>query len=161
MIHVNHGTASQAHAPFGGVKDSGQGADRIGPTARDFFTKVKAIYVRREAGGSAAGTVARAPSRRACSLARAYARCGAASSAAGSNRASSFFPTRSPSSSTSALLECEAPDRPETDGLIGKLPYKGWFVKDSPSRGCGTSTKWGGVERFGVRPAGHESRTAA
>ncbi len=26
MIHVNHGTASQAHIPFGGVKDSGQGA---------------------------------------------------------------------------------------------------------------------------------------
>lgn len=46
MIHVNHGTASQAHIPFGGVKDSGQGAYSIGPTAREFFTNVKTIYVR-------------------------------------------------------------------------------------------------------------------
>lgn len=46
MIHVNHGTASQAHVPFGGVKESGQGAWSIGPTAREFYTNVKAIYVR-------------------------------------------------------------------------------------------------------------------
>lgn len=46
MIHINHGTASQAHVPFGGVKDSGQGAYSIGPTAREFFTNVKAIYVK-------------------------------------------------------------------------------------------------------------------
>jgi aldehyde dehydrogenase (NAD+) len=46
MIHVNHGTASQAHVPFGGVKESGQGACSIGPTAREFFTNVKAIYVK-------------------------------------------------------------------------------------------------------------------
>lgn len=46
MIHVNHGTASQAHVPFGGVKDSGQGAYSIGPTAKDFFTNIKAVYVK-------------------------------------------------------------------------------------------------------------------
>ena len=46
MIHVNHGTASQPHVPFGGVKDSGQGAYSIGPTAREFYTNVKAIYVK-------------------------------------------------------------------------------------------------------------------
>lgn len=46
MIHVNHGTASQAHVPFGGRKDSGQGAFSIGPTAKDFFTNVKAVYVK-------------------------------------------------------------------------------------------------------------------
>lgn len=46
MIHVNHGTASQAHIPFGGRKDSGQGAFSIGPTAKDFFTQPKAVYVR-------------------------------------------------------------------------------------------------------------------
>jgi alpha-ketoglutaric semialdehyde dehydrogenase len=46
MIHVNHGTASQAHVPFGGVKDSGQGAYSIGPTVREFYTNAKAIYVR-------------------------------------------------------------------------------------------------------------------
>jgi aldehyde dehydrogenase (NAD+) len=46
MIHVNHGTASQAHVPFGGVKDSGQGAYSIGHTAMEFFTNVKAVYVK-------------------------------------------------------------------------------------------------------------------
>lgn len=44
MVHINHGTASQAHVPFGGRKESGQGAFSIGPTARDFFTSVKAVY---------------------------------------------------------------------------------------------------------------------
>jgi alpha-ketoglutaric semialdehyde dehydrogenase len=46
MIHVNHGTASQAHVPFGGKKDSGQGAFSIGPTAKEFFTSVKAVYTK-------------------------------------------------------------------------------------------------------------------
>jgi aldehyde dehydrogenase (NAD+) len=46
MIHINHGTASQAHVPFGGRKDSGQGAFSIGPTARDFFTSVKVVYAK-------------------------------------------------------------------------------------------------------------------
>jgi alpha-ketoglutaric semialdehyde dehydrogenase len=46
MIHVNHGTASQAHVPFGGVKGSGQGAYSIGPSAREFYTNVKVIYIR-------------------------------------------------------------------------------------------------------------------
>jgi aldehyde dehydrogenase (NAD+) len=46
MIHINHGTASQAHVPFGGKKDSGQGAFSIGPTARNFFTSPKAIYAK-------------------------------------------------------------------------------------------------------------------
>jgi aldehyde dehydrogenase (NAD+) len=46
MIHINHGTASQAHVPFGGRKDSGQGAFSIGPTAKDFFTHVKAVYAK-------------------------------------------------------------------------------------------------------------------
>lgn len=46
MIHINHGTASQAHIPFGGRKDSGQGAFSIGPTAREFFAQVKTIYAK-------------------------------------------------------------------------------------------------------------------
>ena len=46
MVHINHGTASQAHVPFGGRKDSGQGAFSIGPTAQDFFTTVKTVYVK-------------------------------------------------------------------------------------------------------------------
>ncbi|MGE5569656.1 MAG: aldehyde dehydrogenase family protein [Rhodospirillales bacterium] len=48
MIHVNHGTASQAHVPFGGVKDSGQGAYSIGHTAKEFYTNTKAVYVKWE-----------------------------------------------------------------------------------------------------------------
>jgi aldehyde dehydrogenase (NAD+) len=46
MIHINHGTASQAHVPFGGRKDSGQGAFSVGPTAKDFFTNVKTVYAK-------------------------------------------------------------------------------------------------------------------
>jgi aldehyde dehydrogenase (NAD+) len=46
MIHINHGTASQAHVPFGGRKDSGQGAFSIGPTAREFYTNIKAVYTK-------------------------------------------------------------------------------------------------------------------
>ncbi|KHF39566.1 aldehyde dehydrogenase [Halalkalibacter okhensis] len=44
MVHVNHGTASQAHAPFGGVKESGYGAFSIGKTNKDFFTEMKVAY---------------------------------------------------------------------------------------------------------------------
>ncbi len=45
MIHVNHGTASQAHVPFGGVKESGFGAYSIGPTAREFYMTEKVVYL--------------------------------------------------------------------------------------------------------------------
>jgi alpha-ketoglutaric semialdehyde dehydrogenase len=46
LVHINHGTASQAHVPFGGVKDSGQGAFSIGPTVKDAFTNVKTVYIK-------------------------------------------------------------------------------------------------------------------
>jgi aldehyde dehydrogenase (NAD+) len=46
MAHINHGTASQAHVPFGGVKDSGLGAFSIGPTVKDAFTNIKTVYVK-------------------------------------------------------------------------------------------------------------------
>jgi len=39
-------TASQAHVPFGGVKHSGMGAYSIGYTAKNFYTNLKAIYLR-------------------------------------------------------------------------------------------------------------------
>ncbi|MDV3125437.1 aldehyde dehydrogenase family protein [Mycobacterium sp. 21AC1] len=45
MVHVNHGTASQPHVPFGGVRASGLGAYSIGHVAQDFFTKLKVVYV--------------------------------------------------------------------------------------------------------------------
>ncbi len=44
MVHVNHGTASEAHMPFGGVKASGFGAYSIGHSNQEFFTTVKAVY---------------------------------------------------------------------------------------------------------------------
>jgi acyl-CoA reductase-like NAD-dependent aldehyde dehydrogenase len=44
MVHVNHGTTSEGQVPFGGVKQSGQGAYGIGDTSKDFFTNLKAVY---------------------------------------------------------------------------------------------------------------------
>lgn len=44
MVHINHGTASEAHMPFGGVKDSGFGAYSIGHSNQEFFTALKAAY---------------------------------------------------------------------------------------------------------------------
>jgi len=46
MVHINHGTSSQPHVPFGGVKDSGQGAFSIGPTSKEAFTNVKTVYIK-------------------------------------------------------------------------------------------------------------------
>ncbi len=45
MVHVNHGTASQAHVPFGGVKSSGFGAFSIGKTNKEFYTEMKVTYI--------------------------------------------------------------------------------------------------------------------
>jgi acyl-CoA reductase-like NAD-dependent aldehyde dehydrogenase len=44
MVHVNHGTNSEAHLPFGGVKASGLGAYSIGHSNMEFFTHVKTAY---------------------------------------------------------------------------------------------------------------------
>lgn len=46
MIHINHGTASQAHMPFGGVKNSGFGPFSIGHSNQEFFTVLKAVYLK-------------------------------------------------------------------------------------------------------------------
>lgn len=45
MVHINHGTASAAHLPFGGTKNSGTGAFSIGHSNLDFFTDLKTVYV--------------------------------------------------------------------------------------------------------------------
>jgi aldehyde dehydrogenase (NAD+) len=45
MVHVNHGTISQPHVPFGGVKESGAGDFSIGYTGTDFFTQAKTVYL--------------------------------------------------------------------------------------------------------------------
>jgi alpha-ketoglutaric semialdehyde dehydrogenase len=44
MVHINHGTASEAHMPFGGVKQSGHGAFSIGSSNKHFFTEMKVVY---------------------------------------------------------------------------------------------------------------------
>lgn len=44
MVHVNHGTSSEPHVPFGGVKASGVGPFSIGETNKDFFTELKVVY---------------------------------------------------------------------------------------------------------------------
>lgn len=45
MVHINHGTASAPHMPFGGVKSSGFGPYSIGSSNRDFFTNTKTVYL--------------------------------------------------------------------------------------------------------------------
>nr|WP_309101834.1 aldehyde dehydrogenase family protein [Fredinandcohnia onubensis] len=44
MVHINHGTASAAHMPFGGTKNSGFGAFSIGGSNAEFYTELKAVY---------------------------------------------------------------------------------------------------------------------
>ena len=44
MVHVNNGTVSEGHMPFGGVKHSGMGAYGIGATNKGFFTNLKVVY---------------------------------------------------------------------------------------------------------------------
>jgi aldehyde dehydrogenase (NAD+) len=45
MVHVNHGTTSEAHVPFGGVKCSGAGPYSIGHSNLEFYTEMKAVYL--------------------------------------------------------------------------------------------------------------------
>lgn len=44
MGHINHGTSSEGHMPFGGVKKSGLGPFSIGDTNKEFYTNLKVIY---------------------------------------------------------------------------------------------------------------------
>jgi alpha-ketoglutaric semialdehyde dehydrogenase len=44
MLHINNGTISESHVPFGGLKHSAIGPYSIGSTAKDFFTDLKVIY---------------------------------------------------------------------------------------------------------------------
>jgi acyl-CoA reductase-like NAD-dependent aldehyde dehydrogenase len=44
MLHINNGTISESHVPFGGLKNSAVGPYSIGVTAKDFFTDLKVIY---------------------------------------------------------------------------------------------------------------------
>ncbi len=44
MVHINHGTASAAHMPFGGTKNSGFGSFSIGSSNVEFYTEIKAVY---------------------------------------------------------------------------------------------------------------------
>lgn len=44
MVHINNGTVSEGHMPFGGIKQSGRGAYGIGATNKDFYTNLKVVY---------------------------------------------------------------------------------------------------------------------
>lgn len=48
MVHINHGTASEPHVPFGGTKQSGFGPFSIGYTNAEFFTELRAVFVKHE-----------------------------------------------------------------------------------------------------------------
>ncbi|GAX89824.1 aldehyde dehydrogenase family protein [Effusibacillus lacus] len=45
MVHINNGTISEGHMPFGGVKNSGVGPYSIGGTNKDFYTELKVVYL--------------------------------------------------------------------------------------------------------------------
>lgn len=45
MVHINHGTSSAHHMPFGGVKKSGFGAFSIGSSNQQFYTEPKVMYI--------------------------------------------------------------------------------------------------------------------
>lgn len=44
MLHVNHGTVPDNHAPFGGIKHSGVGAYSVGASAANFYTTEHTVY---------------------------------------------------------------------------------------------------------------------
>jgi alpha-ketoglutaric semialdehyde dehydrogenase len=46
MVHVNHGTITDACMPFGGIKNSGLGPFSKGATNKDFYTNYKVNYVK-------------------------------------------------------------------------------------------------------------------
>ncbi len=48
MVHVNHGSVTDAYMPFGGIKNSGLGQFSKGRTNRDFFTNFKVKYIKWE-----------------------------------------------------------------------------------------------------------------
>jgi len=51
MAHINSGTiGGEAHLPFGGVKGTGVGNREMGPTAIEFFTELKTVYVNYSSG---------------------------------------------------------------------------------------------------------------
>jgi alpha-ketoglutaric semialdehyde dehydrogenase len=47
MLHINsETTGADPHVPFGGIKDSGGHSRELGRAARDFYTRIKTVYVR-------------------------------------------------------------------------------------------------------------------
>jgi acyl-CoA reductase-like NAD-dependent aldehyde dehydrogenase len=46
MLHINsETTGADTHVPFGGIKDSGGQTRELGRSARDFYTRVKTVYL--------------------------------------------------------------------------------------------------------------------
>jgi len=44
MLHINHGTVPDNHAPFGGIKSSGVGAYSVGASGQHFYTTEHTVY---------------------------------------------------------------------------------------------------------------------
>ena len=130
MIHVNHGTASQAHMPFGGVKDSGQGAYSIGPTAESFTPMSKPST----SGGRPAAKLKEPdlePLSETLLGARAYRALWTAIVSGRIESGAQLRPdTIAEQLDISTTPVREALHRMEGDGLIMKLPYRGWFVRE-------------------------------
>jgi aldehyde dehydrogenase (NAD+) len=56
IVHVNSGTpGGEAQLPFGGTKATGVGPREQGPTAIEFFTELKTVYVDYTGGTRKAG----------------------------------------------------------------------------------------------------------
>jgi aldehyde dehydrogenase (NAD+) len=46
IVHVNNPTVGgEAQLPFGGMKETGVGEREMGPTAVEFFSEIKTVYV--------------------------------------------------------------------------------------------------------------------
>jgi aldehyde dehydrogenase (NAD+) len=56
IVHINSGTpGGEAQLPFGGTKATGVGPREQGPTAIEFFTELKTVYVDYTGGSRKAG----------------------------------------------------------------------------------------------------------
>ena len=132
MIHVNHGTASQAHVPFGGVKESGPGglfdrADRP-RVLHECQSHLRQVVSRRRKPKD----LALEPLALSLQLgARAYRALWSGIVGGGIESGVQLRPdTIAEQLDISTTPVREALHRLETDGLIVKLPYKGWFVRE-------------------------------
>lgn len=156
MIHINHGTASQAHVPFSGVKDSGQGAYSIGHTAKDSYCNLKMVYVKwvvsTGAGQAPAWAPQAQPVQRAERVYQALLRGVIRGDFRWGAQLSMAFLAQQ--FRVSATPVSDALNRLEKDDLLVKQPYQGWMVRrfEEPEVRELYEVR-SGLECFGVGPA--------